>query len=347
MMAELSQKTMMPELRRAWHELSRVGGTAVDQKVRSGLARSLKAVYSKVSDQIDYDERRLQAVLGQIERKPARPAVFGVYTDMVEKLLSNDLAMLEALSRRFLDLDPIGDGTRIVSLTDEDLGAGQAECYARLVDDDPDRRYSIQPLGKGQFQAARSRVSSALTLLDDGVPELAEEIRGLVRELVLVSDGNGNEPRSFDGASTFYLWGAVLLNVGDATRLDLAQQIAHEAAHLLLFGLMMGQPLTENDLEERYTSPLRQDPRPMEGVVHAAYVVARMSYALERLVNSGMLSTEEQERARTDLQTHSDRFFDTLPIIRRHARFRPEGDTIFQGAITYMSRENEFKQARA
>ena len=58
-------------------------------------------------------------------------------------------------------------------------------------------------------------MSSALRLLDEGVPELAEEIRGLVREIVLVTDAKSSETRSFDGASTFYLWGAVLLNVED------------------------------------------------------------------------------------------------------------------------------------
>jgi HEXXH motif-containing protein len=176
------------------------------------------------------------------------------------------------------------------------------------------------------------------------VPELAHEVRSLVREIVLVTDAKGNEQRSFDGASTFYLWGAVLLNVGDSTRLDLAQQIAHEAAHLLLFGLMMGQPLTENDLQERHTSPLRRDPRPMEGVVHAAYVLARMSYTLERLLETDLLSSEEQEKARLDLTAHRSRFFDTLPIIMRHARFKPGGETIFRGAIEYMSRDPSLAQ---
>jgi len=242
----------------------------------------------------------------------------------------------------------VGEGTRIVSLTDEDLGAGQAERYARLVNDDADRRYAMQPLGTGHAGAA-SRVSSALSLLDEGVPELAQEIRGIVREIVLVTDvaSHETEPRSFDGASTFYLWGTIFLNVGNATRLDLAQAIVHEAAHLLLFGLMTGQPLTDNDMAERYASPLRQDPRPMEGVVHAAYVLARMSYALERLLESKILSSEEQNNAREDLLAHRTRFFDTLPIILPHVRFGRGGDATFQGAIQYMSRKKELNGVMA
>jgi HEXXH motif-containing protein len=336
----------MSEARSHWSYLSQTEGAAVDQAVRSALVTSLKAVYTQVADEIDYDDIRLQGLLRQIESGPVRPAVFGLYTDLVVSKLSNDTVMLDALSQELLDVDPASQSTRILSLTDEDLGTGHAARYARLIDDDPERRCSIRPLDSG-FQDAYSRVCSALLLLDQSVPELAQEIRSLVREIVLVTDAEGNEPRSFDGASTFYLWGAVLLNVGDSTRLDLAQQIAHEAAHLLLFGLMMGQPLTENDLEERHTSPLRQDPRPMEGVVHAAYVLARMSYALERLLDSGLLSLDEQEKARLDLATHRGLFFDTLPVIMRHARLKPGGDSAFRGAIEYMSRENELRQVSA
>jgi len=333
----------MSEASSFWPSLSQPDCNAADQAVRSALVTSLGAVYAKFSDLTASDDKRLDYVLRQIERGPVRPAVFGLYTDLVESVLSNDPVMRDALSQELLDLDPSGQGTRIVSLTDEDLGAGQAARYARLIDDDPERRYSICPMDSG-FEKAHSRVSSALHLLDQGAPELAQEIRSLVREIVLVTDGKGNEQRSFDGASTFYLWGAVLLNVGDATRLDLAQQIAHEAAHLLLFGLMMGQPLTENDLEERHTSPLRQDPRPMEGVVHAAYVLARMSYALERLLGSGLLALAEQEKARLDLANHRKLFFDTLPVIMRHARFKPRGAAAFRGAIDYMSQKNELGQ---
>ena len=338
----------MSDARSFWPALSQAEGVAVDRSVRDALVGSLRTVYAKAAGQISYDEKRLQILLDHIGRGPVRPAVVGLYTDLVESLLSNERHALNTVGQSLVEIDPAGDGTRIVCLSDEDLGAGQAERYARLVNDDPDRRYAIQPLGRGQADAF-TRVSSALTLLDEGVPELALEIRGLVREIVLVTDAASQEaePRSFDGASTFYLWGAVFLNVGDATRLDLAQAIAHEAAHLLLFGLMMGQPLTENDVAERYASPLRQDPRPMEGVVHAAYVLARMSYAVERLLEFGLLSTEEQKKARKDLVTNRNRFFDTLPVIRRHARFRSGGDVVFHGAVEYMSQADELRQVTA
>ena len=100
-----------------------------------------------------------------------------------------------ALSQALLGLDVARNGTHIVSLRDEDIGTGQAERYVRLIDDDPDRKYAIEPLCS-RYQDAFSRVLSAMTLLDEGAPELALEIRALVREVVLVTDRGGIAERS-------------------------------------------------------------------------------------------------------------------------------------------------------
>ncbi|MEM7314763.1 MAG: HEXXH motif-containing putative peptide modification protein [Planctomycetota bacterium] len=326
-----------PDVQAFWSVLSQHDSYTVDQQVRSAVASSLKAVYAALPESAQI-EGRLSQLLHQVEREPVSPGLFGLYTDFVESVLSGNEKTRDALGESILDRNFAVGGLRIVSLTDEDLGNGQAERYARLVDDDPQHPYAIKPL-TANIDDARSRVTSALQLLDEGVPELAHEMRGLVREIVLVADGGETAGFTFDGASTFYLWGAVLLNVAEANRLDLAQQIAHEAGHLLLFGLMLGQPLTENDLDEQYTSPLRKDARPMEGVVHAAYVLARMSYTLERLLASDLLSEQEKAAARADVAAHRRRYFDTLPVIEQHAKFTSEGAEAFRGALRYMRRE--------
>ena len=47
-----------------------------------------------------------------------------------------------------------------------------------------------------------------------------------------------------------------------------------------------------------FSSPLRTDPRPMDGVVHATYVVARMHQTISRLLDAGVLSETDQAAAR-------------------------------------------------
>ena len=129
-------------------------------------------------------------------------------------------------------------------------------------------------------------MSEAIALLDAAAPELAAVgLRTLVHEVVVV----GREGDSYFGASSFQLWGALFVKLTfQASRVEIAQALAHECAHALLFGFSMGMPLVENEAEELYPSPLRrQDPRPMDGVVHATYVIARMHYTMERLLELG------------------------------------------------------------
>ena len=62
------------------------------------------------------------------------------------------------------------------------------------------------------------------------------------------------------------------------------QRIAHEATHNLLFGLCADGPLADNDDGERHASPLRPDARPIDGVLHATCVSARVHRMLSRLL---------------------------------------------------------------
>jgi HEXXH motif-containing protein len=202
------------------------------------------------------------------------------------------------LADRILSLERASPGTRIVTLDDGDLGIDQVERYARLVDDDPDRPIYIQPVADKSSASATTR--AALDLIQASAPGLADEIRALTREIVMVEpdvDPDTGMPSSFDGASTFYLWGAVFTTIEGKSPVDLAQTLAHETGHLLLFGSMLGRPLVENEDDTRYDSPLRRDARPMEGVVHAAYVMARMHYVLAAILRSGAIPQDQRQAA--------------------------------------------------
>lgn len=60
--------------------------------------------------------------------------------------------------------------------------------------------------------------------------------------------------------------------------------LAHEAGHSLLFGLTVDEPLVLNLDDVLYPSPLREDPRPMDDIYHAAFVSAHMALAMETLI---------------------------------------------------------------
>jgi len=52
----------------------------------------------------------------------------------------------------------------------------------------------------------------------------------------------------------------------------MVQMLAHESAHDLLSAFAQQRPLVETRRTKLYPSPLRVDPRPMEGIYHATFV---------------------------------------------------------------------------
>lgn len=54
------------------------------------------------------------------------------------------------------------------------------------------------------------------------------------------------------------------------------EHIIHETSHLHLHALFAIDRIVLNNPNERYTAPIRPDPRPMYGIFHATFVLSRM-----------------------------------------------------------------------
>lgn len=307
----------------------------MDQAVRAGLADSLHSVFDTLGPAPRRDGM-IAALLQRIRAGPVAPSLFGCYFELVLALFDARDAEAAALVEELLrPANRASDSLRIVTLEDRDLGPGQSRRYQRLLRADVGG--DIQPLSPERRADAAARLDLALDLLRLAAPDLWAELSGLVREIVLARPGEGPGGFTFGGASSFALWGALVLNAASfGERLDIAVSLAHEAAHTLLFGLALGGSLTQNDPAERYPSPLRQDPRPMEAVAHATFVTARMIYALEALIAAGVLSDGEAMRAREQLAANERACDAGFRTVASGARFTPAGASTFEGLRRYM-----------
>jgi HEXXH motif-containing protein len=92
-----------------------------------------------------------------------------------------------------------------------------------------------------------------------------------------------------------------------------------------------------NDDAERYPSPLRDDPRPLDGILHAGYVTARMHWATQALLDRGSLDTRACDEARRWLDIDSTNFADADTVVRRHGRLSATGEAVIASARGYMS----------
>ena len=307
-------------------------GEALDRRMRERLAQSLDYVFSELRRDLGLEPGAERGLIARILSSPQSPHTFGAYYDLVLAIENDELELARRCAQDLLA--PKTNGTVSIASID-DRPEGEIERYRRLLMSDVQYAIAPDPVLMTEF---RERLAAAFALLDAGFPEMAAEIRALLREIVVAAGPTDPKALTFDGASCYMLWGAIMLNArGQKTVLDTAQALAHESGHNLLFGFCASGPLIENPDDELFSSPLRSDPRPMDGVFHATYVVARMHQTLSRLLDAGVLDQGQIEAARTDLDVHRRNFHAGDEVIRGSARLTEIGRTAITAARVYMA----------
>jgi hypothetical protein len=181
--------------------------------------------------------------------------------------------------------------------------------------------------------AAVAATRDAITRIIDGLaialPDWDQELRALVRLILLAEAAQAR----FAGASTFSAWGAFLISPrAHKDDLALALSLIHESAHLKLFCAYLDDEIVLNDPDETYSSPLRREPRPMNGIYHAAFVLARMVQFLHDLDRSGQTEQVVGPEAARHLQGHLRKsmtdFDAAMDVITRHAQLTARGHAI-------------------
>ena len=305
--------------------------------MRSRLAESLEHVIEQSRDVLEIDTTSLGRLIAQLkEGRRLPPSVFALYYDTVDALIEERLADAERLLTELGAQAPLRERLTVNALDPAILGAATVERYCRMVDTDPLSRFVFVTPSLDAVRSFRETLDQAMSLMERALPELAQEFHALVCEVVLAAGQSADGNSSFDGASSFLLWGALFVNpIGEHTPVSLIETLAHESAHSLLFGLSIDEPLVLNPDSERFKSPLRVDPRPMDGIYHATFVVARMHFAMSQLLASGLLDSAGIEQANSALERSRRAFSDGYKTVEEHGRLTKRGDGIIAGARGY------------
>ena len=177
----------------------------------------------------------------------------------------------------------------------------------------------------------------AMARMEEDLPEMAAEIQAMVSQLILVWIPDDKVRLSFDGGSAPMLWGGMFINAArQRTPLELLEVLVHESAHLLLYAFTQHEPLVLNDEAERYDSPLRNDPRPMEGIFHATWVSARMAYVMHILSRSPRLDDALRRESLVASQVDIANFAAGHAVIQSHARLSETGRQLIDAAAAAM-----------
>ncbi len=311
---------------------------AVSRRMRGRLAESLRYIMDRAEGHVTVPTAAMNGFLARLARGPVSPLVFGTYCDLVLALDADALDEAEALLKEIASAGNAPPELRIIELGDTATDR-TANRYLRLVDTDVDLPFSIFPPSRADAAVVRALIAQAFALMDAGNPGLAAEVRTIIREIVLAAGSDDPSTAQFDGVSSFLLWGATVLEVRSyKSAIQMVQTLAHESGHNLLFGLCADGPLHQNDEHQRYVSPLRVDPRPMDGIIHATYVTARMHQSVQRLLDRGTLDGAQAEEARAANAINARNFAMGLGTLEEHAKLTPLGEAVIANARAYMAR---------
>ena len=309
---------------------------ALDRRMHDGLADSLLHIRDRAGGIAALDLApldRLIKTLGEGTRLP--PAAFGWYFELGIALFDGQTAKAaEALAQ----LDAIGPRPSeppIVTLDDPHV-TRHGSLYLRRMGKEANEDEVVAPPPE-MATPFHDRLRGGFALLDATVPELAAEVRALVHEILLATGIEGS-PSEFDGASFYQLWGMLMLNPRfHLTPVSVAEVLAHESAHSLLFGFTFDEPLVLNPDADLYPSPLRRDLRPMDGIYHATFVSARMCWAMRRVADSHKLDSAIRATADASAERDARNFASGYSVVEEHGKMSEIGAALMAGARSYMA----------
>ncbi len=210
--------------------------------------------------------------------------------------------------------------------------------FLRLID--TDRELPFRPVAPSPADAERcvGEIAAALDLLDRADPLFRAELDELLRVVVLGAPETADSRDDFGACSTFFMRELVLINAARRrSPVRMIDTLVHEASHVLLFGLALDQPLTTDKGEARIRSAARDDPRPLEGVFHAAFVMARVHLAMTRMIASGRLTPAEAGEAAERRDRNGEVARDALAAVAGHASLTPLGAKIVEALGDYLA----------
>lgn len=308
----------------------------LDGLMHAELASSLRHVCDVSRDAVTFDASGMDRFIRSLEQgERYGPLVFADYYALVLALRRGDHTDAARRFDRLSRARPVAAELKIEPLKDP-RRCEKSAVYQRMMTEGAGVDIAVLPPADDVAHEFEARYRRGMAIMERAIPELAGEVRAIVREVVCVV-GDPAKTMQFDGGSHFQLWGALFLNAEfHPTDQAIVEVVAHESAHSLLFGFCTQEPLVYNDDNELYTSPLREDARPMDGIYHATFVSARMHWAMSRLLEAEALPDASRERTLAAIESDRQNFEAGYRVVANHGRLSETGAGLMAAARAYM-----------
>jgi len=306
----------------------------VDRKLRARLYDSFCHIAESVGLGDD-GSATLDLLKGRLRGSSVSPWVFCLYSKLVAALSKDYSSDPRSIVADIVTASSLPAQAGVVPFRDCTVPPSWWDHFEVLFDTDSERNFTPEIPSSETLYLCKREVENGLALLRLADPPWHEEVRSLL-PMVVAGSGPLDTADMFNGASTFFFWGGSLINAEvRRSPVSIIDLLVHESSHLLLFGLSADGALLSNSGEERYTSPLRSDPRPIDGILHASFVASRVHLSMSRLLETGSLTKDNERRAleRRDHNAKSARV--GLNVLNKNARPTELGHGVLDSLRSY------------
>ena len=314
--------------------------TRADLKKR--LKKSLEHLLFEVSLKKNAN-KNIEDKINFIFQKNKFPSavVFSAHEALLQSAIKDDIQKFDKAIESFLAL-PVEryhqQHLEVIEFSKEKIGKSAEFFLGQSYLDDIGLTNDLVSPSMKSFIKTEECITDALSVMEEFAPEWAKEFELLVSQILLAENSDPTK-NGFGGASVFSAFGSLLINPkSNKDTATVFMTLIHESSHSRLFLHHLNDPIILNDGDEMYNSPLRSQPRPMEGIFHAAWVSARMVAAANCILNNGF---KGNTAIYLEKQMHQAKkiFMDCVKPIEKNAKLTSFGKTLFMDAKEIISDE--------
>jgi len=261
------------------------------------------------------------------------PIAFHSYFKLLRATQTNNLRQIKTEVRALISAGFVSDNaTHICPLTPDHFTPAESRLLRQQFCSESLFSRQITRLPEALSASIQLELKKALNLLAKYAPQANLTFTTITREIIPVY-GRAHNGMVFDGCSSLERWGAILINMRRIrSPLIMAETLVHESAHSLLFAVQLDDYLAINPATDRFPSPLRIDPRPIDGIFHATFVLSFMIAFLVEVAQHKATTSELKKQAETTLSERTKAFCDGYGVLLEHAKLTDKGREILNDA---------------
>lgn len=248
-----------------------------------------------------------------------------LHSDLASSVQSEDVERVEIIANKLVEDNFEVSDFEFINI--DHLDSYYTPLIKNICKQEVPEKVEFYPLLQNEFEHMKAETFRGLNTIKDVCPDYFEEATSLINEILFLKAErlrHGSSLNSFGliYRNYFFRWEHLT---------DTIDIIIHELSHIYLFLLNMRDSIIVNSMD-LHDSPLRVDKRPLIGIYHAAFVLARVIDVLTKCIENDAIPKDERTYCCELIEAHRTRFQMGMSVLNIHAQMTPLGQALIVSA---------------